>query len=68
MNFVYIQSAGGVGAQILSCLVIECFNKSNIVKDGSYFGGNGARPIPAGISFFEKTLDDQRKMGNNLRK
>ena len=56
MNFVYIQCAGGVGAQVLSSLVIEYFNKSKIFKDGRYFGSSGAQSIPDGISFFEKKL------------
>jgi len=59
MNFVYIQCAGGVGAQVLSSLVIEYFNKSKIFKDGRYFGSSGAQSIPDGISFFEKKIDDQ---------
>ena len=49
MRLVYIQVAGGLGAQILSCLAISALKDAVVFKDERYFRDDGRRTIPEGI-------------------
>ncbi len=60
MKLAFIQISGGVGAQIIGCIATKALIEKGywIFRDARYFGKQGRKCIPNGISFFDKVLSD----------
>ena len=60
MKIAFIQISGGVGAQIIGCIATKALIDKGycIFRDGRYFGRQGRKCIPNGITYFDKVLSD----------